>query len=267
MGDSLKATLVASKLAQWHQLQLDSAASPTLFPTLWKWLRGVPPSYSSDKANRQFHQSIDMAHVEDELTHLELKVKALNSPVVFCHNDLLSGNIIFIDEAAARANCSNCPASPLDEFAAVCLVPAASARVEFIDYEYGNYNYRGFDIANHFCEYAGFQCDYSKFPSKKSQMEWFAVYLRQLKNAGSSANSSAKVKDPSSDLPDPSKEELEAMYREVSLFTLASHFFWGLWALIQAQYSDINFDYMAYAILRFKCYEEFKKEIPDALNG
>lgn len=28
-------------------------------------------------------------------------------------------------------------------------------RVQFIDFEYGGYNHRGFDIGNHFCEYAG----------------------------------------------------------------------------------------------------------------
>lgn len=31
----------------------------------------------------------------------------------------------------------------------------------FIDLEYGWYNYRGFDIGNHFNEYAGFDCDFN----------------------------------------------------------------------------------------------------------
>lgn len=31
----------------------------------------------------------------------------------------------------------------------------------------------------------------------------------------------------------------------------ASHFFWGIWALVQAKYSDIDFDYLAYAAIRF----------------
>lgn len=30
-----------------------------------------------------------------------------------------------------------------------------------IDFEYGMYNNRGFDLGNHFNEYAGFDCDYS----------------------------------------------------------------------------------------------------------
>jgi hypothetical protein len=34
-------------------------------------------------------------------------------------------------------------------------MPCPADEVHFIDYEYGNYSYRGFDIGNHFCEFAG----------------------------------------------------------------------------------------------------------------
>lgn len=36
-------------------------------------------------------------------------------------------------------------------------------KLYFIDFEYGSYNYRGFDIGNHFNEYAGYDCDYSLY--------------------------------------------------------------------------------------------------------
>ena len=48
--------------------------------------------------------------------------------IVFSHQDLLCGNILHAE---------------------------GWERVQFIDFEYGGYNLRGFDIANHFCEYAG----------------------------------------------------------------------------------------------------------------
>lgn len=38
-----------------------------------------------------------------------------------------------------------------------------SGKVYLIDFEYGSYNYRGFDIGNHFNEYAGYECDYSLY--------------------------------------------------------------------------------------------------------
>jgi hypothetical protein len=36
-------------------------------------------------------------------------------------------------------------------------------KICIIDYEYGSYSYRGYDIANHFNEHAGFECDYSLY--------------------------------------------------------------------------------------------------------
>ena len=52
----------------------------------------------------------------------------LNDELVFCHNDLLLGNILY------------------DEI---------EHSIEFIDFEYAGANYQSYDIANHFCEFAG----------------------------------------------------------------------------------------------------------------
>lgn len=55
-------------------------------------------------------------------------LKQTQSPVVFCHNDLLLGNVIYTEE---------------------------EQKVTFIDYEYAACNFQGFDIGNHFTEYGG----------------------------------------------------------------------------------------------------------------
>lgn len=47
---------------------------------------------------------------------------------MFCHNDLLLGNVVY---------------------------DASKAAVTFIDYEYAGYNHQAFDIGNHFNEFAG----------------------------------------------------------------------------------------------------------------
>jgi ethanolamine kinase len=44
------------------------------------------------------------------------------------------------------------------------------------------------------------------------------------------------------------KEKLEALYVEVNQFALFAHLFWGIWALVQASVSDIDFNYMEYAV-------------------
>lgn len=69
-----------------------------------------------------------IAKLRDEFNSLHEKLLTLNSPVVFAHNDLLLGNVIYTETLN---------------------------RVTFIDYEYAGYNYQGFDIGNHFTEFAG----------------------------------------------------------------------------------------------------------------
>jgi ethanolamine kinase len=65
--------------------------------------------------------------------------------LVFGHNDLLSGNILIMQQPGFD------PANP-----------DRDGRIVFIDYEYGAYTYRDFDIGNHFTEYAGFEGDYDR---------------------------------------------------------------------------------------------------------
>jgi ethanolamine kinase len=44
------------------------------------------------------------------------------------------------------------------------------------------------------------------------------------------------------------------MCRHVNAFAVMAHAFWGTWALIQAKYSPIDFDFLAYAGDRFGGY-------------
>lgn len=70
---------------------------------------------------------------------------------MFSHQDLLCGNILYSE---------------------------GWSRVQFIDFEYGGYNFRGFDIANHFCEYAGYDPDYEKgYPRKDKQLHFLRSYV------------------------------------------------------------------------------------------
>lgn len=66
--------------------------------------------------------------IQKEIDELKNKLSKLGSPVVFAHNDLLLGNVVFTE-------CKN--------------------KVTFIDYEYASYNYQAYDIGNHFAEFVG----------------------------------------------------------------------------------------------------------------
>jgi ethanolamine kinase len=51
-------------------------------------------------------------------------------------------------------------------------------QMTFIDFEYADWAPRGFDLGNHFCEYAGFDGDYSKYPTDSSEFvrEYLTVF-------------------------------------------------------------------------------------------
>ena len=161
-----------------------------------------------------------------------LKAELLSTPsasestVVFCHNDLLSGNVLYDEKAAGG------PATRL------------------IDFEYGFYNYRAFDLANHFCECCGFECDWDKFPARSAQERFFRSYLAALNGGRSESVSAAAV---------------DAMYEEVNPWVLVPHLFWGIWAVVQAGFSVIDFDYVGYSELRLSGYRKFKPSL-DALR-
>jgi ethanolamine kinase len=87
--------LIARKTAQWHFVDaIPGQKSPKLFKTLWKWFRNVSGQFSRPEAQSRFDQSLSLDHLQKELKRLEQAVQSIECPIVFCHNDLLSGNII-----------------------------------------------------------------------------------------------------------------------------------------------------------------------------
>lgn len=60
--------------------------------------------------------------------------------LVLSHNDLNNGNVLMENEAGKLLVIRH---STVDN----------SFQVDFIDYEYGGLNYRGFDLGNYFCEH------------------------------------------------------------------------------------------------------------------
>lgn len=147
-----------------------------------------------------------VSKLREEFNELYTALEKLNSPVLFCHNDLLLGNVIFTEERN---------------------------KVTFIDYEYAELNHQAFDIGNHFAEFPGIgsdsaTIDYSKYPSRDYQLEWLRVYLEEFRNTSEIA-----------------EDDVEALYKQVNKFALGSHFLWTCWSLIQAEHSTIDFDFIS----------------------
>ncbi|XP_009611033.1 probable ethanolamine kinase [Nicotiana tomentosiformis] len=203
---------IAKQLRKFHQVEIPGSKEPQLWNDVLKFFRKASTLQFDDGEKKSKYETILFQEVHNEITALKELTNRLNAPVVFAHNDLLSGNLMLNED---------------------------TGKLYFIDFEYGSYNYRGFDLGNHFNEYAGYDCDYSLYPSKDEQFHFFRHYLEP---------------DQSNEL---SEKDLEALYAETSSYMLASHLYWALWALIQAKMSPIDFDYISYFFLR---YNEYKKQ-------
>ena len=120
--------------------------------------------------------------------------------------------------------------------------------VTFIDYEYATPSPAAFDLANHFAEWGGFDCDYNVLPTKSQRREFIAEYIRSY----------SSLLPPGEKLDEAS--EAEKLFAEVDLFRGLPGFYWGIWALIQATISEIDFDYAAYAEVRLGEYWAWRAE-------
>ncbi|CDQ96105.1 unnamed protein product, partial [Oncorhynchus mykiss] len=89
-----------------------------------------------------------------------------------------------------------------------------------------------FDIGNHFNEFAGVKgIDYSLYPSPELQRDWLTAYLESCKH---SVGLGATVTG---------REVQELQVLTVKFPVQVSNFFWGLWAILQARYSSIDFNF------------------------
>ncbi|XP_075709845.1 ethanolamine kinase 2 isoform X2 [Rhinoderma darwinii] len=191
----------------------------------YEFMRGLalgPEHVCQPHILRRLAEIPSLKVLEQELNWLQKYLPTFESPIVLCHNDLLCKNVIYNEE---------------------------EGHVRFIDYEYAGYNYQAYDIANHFNEFAGVsEPDYRLFPDRETQLEWLRHYL----------GASRRLKGEEGEAQD---KEVDDLCIQVNQFVLASHYFWGLWALIQHRYSDIDFNFAQYAMLRFKQYFHVKPQV------
>ncbi|XP_063145334.1 choline kinase alpha isoform X2 [Candoia aspera] len=228
---------IAEKMARFHGMKMPFNKEPKwLFGTMEKYLNQVMRiKFTRESRVRKLNKILSY-NLPQEMKNLRSLLEATSSPVVFCHNDCQEGNILLLE---GRED-------------------SEKQKLMLIDFEYSSYNYRGFDIANHFCEwmydyvhekYPFFKANFMNYPTKKQQLHFITSYLAASQSGFENLSHEDK-----------SKIE-EDMLVEINRFALASHFFWGLWSIIQAKISSIEFGYMDYALSRFDAYFEQKRKL------
>lgn len=228
---------IAEKMATFHGMKMPFNKEPKwLFGTMEKYLNQVLRiKFPGETKAKQLHRFLGY-NLPLELKNLRSLLESTPSPVVFCHNDCQEGNILLLEGREKSEN----------------------QRLMLIDFEYSSYNYRGFDIGNHFCEwmydytyekYPFFRADALQFPTRRQQLHFISSYLAAFPDESENLSSEEKA------------AVEEEMLIEVNRFALASHFFWGLWSIIQAKISSIEFGYMEYAQARFDAYFDQKRKL------
>ena len=103
-----------------------------------------------------------------------------------------------------------------------------------------------FDLANHFSEWGGFECDYNMLPTRDTRRAFIEEYLESF--------AMHKCAGPSSET------QIEKLCDEVDEYRGLPGFFWGIHALIQASISEDEFDWKGYAEIRLKEFWDWRAE-------
>ncbi|XP_023664648.1 choline/ethanolamine kinase [Paramormyrops kingsleyae] len=227
---------IAVKMARFHRMVMPFNKEPKwLFGTIDRYMDQILKLSFVREAHVKKFSKLMKYNLQQELESLRTLLMDTPSPVVFCHNDVQEGNILMLDNRTA----------------------SSTERLMLIDFEYSSYNYRGFDFGNHFCEWVYdytydqwpfFKAELENYPSREQQLHFFRSYLSENSEyLNSTKEDQARIE--------------EAMILETNRYALASHFLWGLWSIIQAKISTIEFGYMDYAQSRFDAYFKQKKNV------
>jgi thiamine kinase-like enzyme len=215
MRDEEMMKRIGKLVAKWHSLPCPSSVScPRLFPIkgrkpfktmslhantftmIEKWLlrakrlfsdedalslsNGLPPTFQA------FSHELNI--VKNDILPFYSLPHAVH---VLCHNDLNHGNLLFFNpheekigkdelngnlqdfEISISSNSSNSNSNSIHSLYA-------------LDLEFSGINHRGFDLGNHFCEWAGLDLQYdTRLPSDSQIKLWLFFYLSHLNPAQS----------------------------------------------------------------------------------
>ncbi|KAJ2904710.1 choline/ethanolamine kinase [Zalerion maritima] len=253
---------VARRLAEWHvrvpcitktpmeaanghgmgtgeedakQAVIDNVAPGKPVPNMWtvvqKWIMALP----TDTLAQRERQKDLQKELERIVREMSQRPGLGKDGLVFAHCDLLSGNIIVLLKDGTTT-----PNPSTDE----------NVVVSFIDYEYAVPSPAAFDISNHFAEWAGFDCDFGVLPTVSQRRDFISTYIYAYHDYKGTCGAKELL-----------EKEVDKLMAEVDLFRGVPGFYWGIWALIQATISDIEFDYASYAELRLSEYWAWREEL------
>jgi len=192
-----------------------------------RWIDALPKKTAEEKSRNALLQS----ELEKSTKTLGNATGLDNGAYILGHCDLLSGNVIIMPQSGN-----------VEE-------------VNFIDYEYATPAPAAFDLANHFAEWGGFDCDFNVLPTRSQRSDFIQTYVKSYREHKTSTQKDENATEAAS-----SESEVGRLMGEVDAFRGIPGLYWGIWALIQAEISQIEFDYASYAEIRLGEYWAWKAE-------
>eukprot|EP01130_Rhizamoeba_saxonica_P002752 TRINITY_DN12509_c0_g1_i1.p1 TRINITY_DN12509_c0_g1~~TRINITY_DN12509_c0_g1_i1.p1 ORF type:complete len:348 (+),score=80.42 TRINITY_DN12509_c0_g1_i1:79-1122(+) len=221
MKDRSVMDMIAKYMAKFNSLNPEGtglSTSPAAFAAIRKWANCCEGIQLDEKCLNAVGVGSDpVSWILQEADMLEGTFNNLNAPIVFCHNDLLAGNILILD---------------------------GQKEVSFIDHEYGHFNYRGFEIGNHWAEMCGDFQDQSMYPDEDQQSYFIQRYLYYFNNDKEA-----------------SYEEIANLIKEANAYAVVSLLHWGTWGIFQECNSKIEFNFVNFVAGRFSHYKTLKEKV------
>ncbi|VDK68318.1 unnamed protein product [Litomosoides sigmodontis] len=182
------------------------------------------------------------------------------SPLIFSNNDLHEGNLLLRDGVEVTDH--GFVGRKHDEDPIV-----------LIDYEYGCYYYRGFDLCHYCVErclhnegkiWPYYEIMENQWPNEEILRLYVGTYIDEANKIRH--NSNGKRIQCIIDLPDDRQAAIERLLSEIRQFAALPHLFWAIWSFQRAEIEQEEFDHFEYGFDRLAMYYRWKPEMLKYLN-
>ncbi|KAK6016542.1 Choline/ethanolamine kinase [Ostertagia ostertagi] len=248
-------TLLARLLPRFHSTAVPVSKRPGLVNMMREWLALFEEQGNShvkmQTTSFQLHPNtfpseLSTSDLAREIDTVEEFLSTSSSPVVFCHNDLTSGNLLISTSKSSDPTTA--------EEISLNGNDKESLSLNLVDFEFSAYNYRGFDLANYFCaaaiehnlhDYPRYRIDLNKLLNRSMKVEFCKEYVREAKKLNIHI-----------------KSEL-SLLREINQFAPVVHLFWAIFNLYCEKETLAIMDCGAYARDRLALYYQTRSNFRD----
>ncbi|CAG2100037.1 unnamed protein product [Medioppia subpectinata] len=150
-------------LARVHAMDVPTKREHWFFRNADKWYIRAQNNAETQTLIKELNlESLKTHSLKAEMDFLKQVVDKCESPMVFCHNDFRSSNVMVLEDKDCNDN--------IDE------------KVLFCDYEYASYGYRGHDLANIINEWGRSMEDFTKphdYPKDSTLLPLIEMYVKE----------------------------------------------------------------------------------------